>query len=58
MVGRYHQQIAVVHCVFDFRPARIEMLQSARVTLRVSTMAVEHIEVHQVRKDQSTCFLL
>src|SRR6266545_2332453 len=49
---------AGAHCRLNMRQARIEMLERARVTLSVSAMAVKHVEVDQVGKNQSTRFLL
>jgi len=45
--------VVVAHRGFDFRQAGVEMFESACVALHIAAMAVEHIEVHQVREDKA-----
>src|SRR2546427_432963 len=52
------KQIPVIHCSFNLRQTRIEMFECARKAFSVATVAVEHVEINQIRKDQAARFTL
>jgi hypothetical protein len=58
VIGSNDHQIIIAHCRFNMRHARVEMFESARVAFRVAAVAVEHVEVDQVGKDQTARVLL
>src|SRR5207247_11210922 len=51
VIGGNDQEIIVAHRALNLWPARIEMLERARIALGVAAMAVEQVEIKQVRKD-------
>ena len=53
VVGGDDEKIAVAHRVFDFGQARVEVFEGARVAFRVAAVAVEHVEVNEVREDEA-----
>ena len=55
MIGGDHHHVVVTHRGFDLGQARIEVFERFRVAFGVAAVTVEHVEIDEVREDQSAC---
>ena len=53
VVGGDDEEVCVAHRRLDFGEARVEVFEGARVAFRVAAVAVEHVEVNEVREDEA-----
>ena len=51
-------RVVIAHRGFNLRQARIEMFERSRIAFGVAAVAVKHVEVDQVGKDQTARVLL
>ena len=53
MIGGDHHHVVVTHRRLDLRQSCVEMLERFRVAFRVAAVAIQHVEIDEVREDQT-----